>query len=67
MADAIFFHGGPNSKPLPDQQPVRIGDITDGTSNTLFFGETEPLGPERQHLCLARLGPTRSDRVAFIA
>jgi prepilin-type N-terminal cleavage/methylation domain-containing protein/prepilin-type processing-associated H-X9-DG protein len=37
--DGDFFMAGPDSMPQPNQQPVRIADITDGTSNTLFFGE----------------------------
>jgi len=45
MADGIFFHTGVNSKPNPDQQPVRLADITDGTSNTLFFGERSRWDP----------------------
>lgn len=45
MADGIFFHVGLNSKPQPDQRSVRIGDITDGTSNTLFFGERSRWDP----------------------
>lgn len=45
MADGIFFHVGPNSKPQADQQPVRLADITDGVSNTLFFGERSRWDP----------------------
>jgi prepilin-type N-terminal cleavage/methylation domain-containing protein/prepilin-type processing-associated H-X9-DG protein len=39
QTDGVFFMTGPDSLPLPDQQPVRVADITDGLSNTLFFGE----------------------------
>jgi prepilin-type N-terminal cleavage/methylation domain-containing protein len=39
QTDGVFFMTGPDSLPLPDQQPVRAADITDGLSNTLFFGE----------------------------
>jgi prepilin-type N-terminal cleavage/methylation domain-containing protein/prepilin-type processing-associated H-X9-DG protein len=45
MADGIFFHVGPNSKPQPNQQPVRLADITDGATNTLFFGERSRWDP----------------------
>jgi prepilin-type N-terminal cleavage/methylation domain-containing protein/prepilin-type processing-associated H-X9-DG protein len=38
MADGIFFATGPSAG---GRSAVRIGDITDGTSNTLFFGERQ--------------------------
>jgi prepilin-type processing-associated H-X9-DG protein len=38
-ADGIFIMAGPDSQPMPNQKPVRLSDITDGTSSTLFFGE----------------------------
>ena len=37
--DGMFFETGPNSAPSAGQSPVRMADVTDGTSNTLFFGE----------------------------
>ena len=43
--DGIFFMAGPNSQPEPNQQPVRMSDIKDGTSNTLFFGERSRWDP----------------------
>ena len=39
MTDGVFFMAGPGSHPQPNQQPVRLADITGGASNTLFFGE----------------------------
>lgn len=44
-ADGIFFMVGPDSQPEPNQQPVKISDIKDGTSNTLFFGERSRWDP----------------------
>ena len=43
--DGIFFMAGPDSQPEPNQQPVRMADIVDGTSNTLFFGERSRWDP----------------------
>jgi prepilin-type N-terminal cleavage/methylation domain-containing protein/prepilin-type processing-associated H-X9-DG protein len=39
IADGVFFETGPLSNPNPGQSPVRMADVRDGTSNTLFFGE----------------------------
>jgi len=43
--DGLFFLAGPGSLPEPNQQPVRLADVTDGTSNTLFFGERSRWAP----------------------
>ncbi len=43
--DGIFFMAGPDSQPHPNQQPVRLADITDGASNTFFFGERSRWDP----------------------
>lgn len=44
-ADGIFIMAGPDSQPVPHQQPIRMADITDGTTNTLFFGERNRTDP----------------------
>jgi prepilin-type N-terminal cleavage/methylation domain-containing protein/prepilin-type processing-associated H-X9-DG protein len=38
-ADGMFFTTGPASSPRANQAPVRMAEVVDGTSNTLFFGE----------------------------
>ena len=45
QTDGVFFGAGPGSQPEPDQQPVRLADITDGTSSTLLFGERSRWDP----------------------
>jgi len=37
--DGVFHTTGPGSQPSPNQDVVRLADVTDGTSNTLLFGE----------------------------
>src|SRR5262249_26897150 len=43
--DGIFFVIGPGSQTAPTGQPVKIGDVTDGLSNTALFGERSHLDP----------------------
>ena len=38
-ADGMFHTTGEASEPERNQQPVKPGDVTDGLSNTLLFGE----------------------------
>jgi prepilin-type N-terminal cleavage/methylation domain-containing protein/prepilin-type processing-associated H-X9-DG protein len=45
MTDGIFMLAGPGSKPLSDQRPVRLADVTDGSSHTLLFGERSRWDP----------------------
>jgi prepilin-type N-terminal cleavage/methylation domain-containing protein/prepilin-type processing-associated H-X9-DG protein len=45
MTDGMFFETGPISNPVPRQSPVRMADVRDGTSNTLFFGERSHTDP----------------------
>lgn len=37
--DGVFHTTGPGSLPVANQSSVTIGDVTDGTANTLLFGE----------------------------
>ena len=37
--DGIFHTTGPASDPLPDQCPIMLSEVLDGTSHTLLFGE----------------------------
>ena len=39
LTDGIFHTTGPASEPRPDQRPVRIEQVRDGTSQTILFGE----------------------------
>ena len=43
--DGMFFMAGPGSLPKPNQRPVRLAGIRDGTSNTLLFGERSRWAP----------------------
>jgi prepilin-type processing-associated H-X9-DG protein len=45
MADGIFIMAGPDSQPRPNQNPITLAGIVDGTSNTLFFGERSRWDP----------------------
>ena len=41
-ADGLFHETGPTSKPMANQRPVTIAQVTDGLSNTLLLGERLP-------------------------
>ncbi|MFO0842939.1 MAG: DUF1559 domain-containing protein [Gemmataceae bacterium] len=43
--DGIFFVIGPGSQTAPNGQPVKVGDVTDGLSNTALFGERSHVDP----------------------
>ncbi len=44
-ADGMLFLTGPDSFPDPNQKPLRLAQVTDGTSQTLFFGEKHHYDP----------------------
>jgi prepilin-type N-terminal cleavage/methylation domain-containing protein/prepilin-type processing-associated H-X9-DG protein len=58
--DGVFHTTGPGSQPSPNQAPVRLGDITDGTSNTLLFGERSHRDPNYDSYALAGLASRAS-------
>jgi len=41
-ADGLFHETGASSKPVANQQPVKIAQVIDGLSNTLLLGERLP-------------------------
>jgi prepilin-type N-terminal cleavage/methylation domain-containing protein/prepilin-type processing-associated H-X9-DG protein len=43
--DGVFFVIGPGSQTAPTGQPVKVGDVTDGLSNTALFGERSHVDP----------------------
>jgi prepilin-type N-terminal cleavage/methylation domain-containing protein/prepilin-type processing-associated H-X9-DG protein len=43
--DGIFHTTGPGSLPVANQTSVTLGEITDGTANTLLFGERNHFDP----------------------
>jgi len=44
-ADGIFFTTGPSSAPERDQEPVKLSQLADGTSNTILMGERYNFDP----------------------
>jgi prepilin-type N-terminal cleavage/methylation domain-containing protein/prepilin-type processing-associated H-X9-DG protein len=53
--DGIFHTTGPAAQPSPNQRPVRLADVTDGTSNTLLFGERSHTDPNYDSFAAAGL------------
>jgi prepilin-type N-terminal cleavage/methylation domain-containing protein/prepilin-type processing-associated H-X9-DG protein len=53
--DGVFHTTGPGSQPMPNQGPVRLADITDGTSTTLLFGERSHTDPNYDSFAAAGL------------
>jgi prepilin-type N-terminal cleavage/methylation domain-containing protein len=43
--DGVFFTTGPNSAPLPNQEPTKLQEVSDGTSNTILMGEKITFDP----------------------
>ena len=39
IANGMFFEAGAMSAPVANQSPLTFANVTDGTSNTMFFGE----------------------------
>ena len=54
--DGMFFETGPNSAPSAGQSPVKMAQVTDGTSNTLFFGERSHVDRDFDSLATANGG-----------
>ena len=55
--DGIFHLTGPASLPEPDQQPVAISAVKDGTSTTLLFGERYHYDPLFDQLSVKSVPP----------
>jgi prepilin-type N-terminal cleavage/methylation domain-containing protein/prepilin-type processing-associated H-X9-DG protein len=53
--DGVFHTTGPGSQPNPNQLPVRLGDIRDGSSITLLFGERSHWDPNYDSFAAAGL------------
>jgi prepilin-type N-terminal cleavage/methylation domain-containing protein/prepilin-type processing-associated H-X9-DG protein len=52
--DGIFHTTGPGSLPVANQTCVTLGEITDGTANTLLFGERNHFDPGFDQLPTSR-------------
>jgi prepilin-type N-terminal cleavage/methylation domain-containing protein/prepilin-type processing-associated H-X9-DG protein len=53
--DGVFHTTGPGSQPSPNQVPVRLADLLDGTSATLLFGERSHWDPNYDSFVAAGL------------
>jgi prepilin-type N-terminal cleavage/methylation domain-containing protein/prepilin-type processing-associated H-X9-DG protein len=56
--DGIFFVTGPGSQTAPTGVPVRIGDVTDGLSNTILFGERSHTDPNHDSFAANLTSPS---------
>jgi prepilin-type N-terminal cleavage/methylation domain-containing protein/prepilin-type processing-associated H-X9-DG protein len=55
--DGIFFVIGPGSQTNPNGSAIRITDITDGTSNTILFGERYHFDPNNDSYATVLTAP----------
>jgi prepilin-type processing-associated H-X9-DG protein len=58
--DGAFFVTGPGSQTAPAGQAVRVADVTDGLSNTAFFGERTHLDPANDAAAATAPAPSGS-------
>jgi prepilin-type N-terminal cleavage/methylation domain-containing protein len=66
-ADGVFSQTGPTSKPKPNQQPLPLLAITDGTANTLLLGERIVTDPGLDSYLKAPLTPAPDPPVQAMA
>jgi prepilin-type N-terminal cleavage/methylation domain-containing protein/prepilin-type processing-associated H-X9-DG protein len=66
-ADGVFFQTGPNSHPQPNQTPVMLLAITDGTANTILLGERVVTDGGMDSFLQAPLTPTPDPPVQAMA
>ena len=56
--DGIFFVIGPGSQTLPTGSALRMADVTDGLSNTFFFGERSHFDPNHDSFASSLTAPS---------
>ncbi len=55
--DGIFFVIGPGSQTAPSRSPVTMGEVSDGLSNTLLFGERNHVDHKHDSFAAAMTPP----------